>query len=297
VLEMRGVSVRLGERQVLDDVSLAIPPGRIVGLLGPNGAGKTTSMRVMLGVIDPDRGEVVWNGTPLGRSSRERWGYMPQERGLYIKMRVGDHLVYMGRLKGLSKSEATARAGELLAALSLSDRVGDKIETLSGGMQQRVQLAAAMIHDPDVLVLDEPFAGLDPSAVDELSDVVHEQVSGGRTVVFSSHQLDLVEDMCESIILIHEGRVVLDGELQALKSASGDRILRVSLDGVSDPGWATRIRGAALVSQDASETLLRLDPEVEPLAVLDQVREIGRVHDFGLELPRLSQLFREAVAS
>lgn len=222
---------------------------------------------------------------------------MPQERGLYIKMRVGDHLVYMGRLKGLSKSEATARAGELLAALSLSDRVGDKIETLSGGMQQRVQLAAAMIHDPDVLVLDEPFAGLDPSAVDELSDVVHEQVSGGRTVVFSSHQLDLVEDMCESIILIHEGRVVLDGELQALKSASGDRILRVSLDGVSDPGWATRIRGAALVSQDASETLLRLDPEVEPLAVLDQVREIGRVHDFGLELPRLSQLFREAVAS
>jgi len=294
---MRGVSVRLGERQVLDDVSLAIPPGRIVGLLGPNGAGKTTSMRVMLGVIDPDRGEVVWNGTPLGRSSRERWGYMPQERGLYIKMRVGDHLVYMGRLKGLSKSEATARAGELLAALSLSDRVGDKIETLSGGMQQRVQLAAAMIHDPDVLVLDEPFAGLDPSAVDELSDVVHEQVSGGRTVVFSSHQLDLVEDMCESIILIHEGRVVLDGELQALKSASGDRILRVSLDGVSDPGWATRIRGAALVSQDASETLLRLDPEVEPLAVLDQVREIGRVHDFGLELPRLSQLFREAVAS
>ncbi len=297
MLEMRGVSVRLGERQVLDDVSLAIPPGRIVGLLGPNGAGKTTSMRVMLGVIDPDRGEVVWNGTPLGRSSRERWGYMPQERGLYIKMRVGDHLVYMGRLKGLSKSEATARAGELLAALSLSDRVGDKIETLSGGMQQRVQLAAAMIHDPDVLVLDEPFAGLDPSAVDELSDVVHEQVSGGRTVVFSSHQLDLVEDMCESIILIHEGRVVLDGELQALKSASGDRILRVSLDGVSDPGWATRIRGAALVSQDASETLLRLDPEVEPLAVLDQVREIGRVHDFGLELPRLSQLFREAVAS
>src|SRR5690554_3523639 len=294
---MRGVSVRLGERQVLDDVSLAIPPGRIVGLLGPNGAGKTTLMRVMLGVIDPDRGEVVWNGTPLGRSSRERWGYMSQERGLYTKMRVGDHLVYMGRLKGLSKSEATARAGELLAALSLSDRVGDKIETLSGGMQQRVQLAAAMIHDPDVLVLDEPFAGLDLSAVDELSDVVHEQVSGGRTVVFSSHQLDLVEDMCESIILIHEGRVVLDGELQALKSASGDRILRVSLDGVSDPGWATRIRGAALVSQDASETLLRLDPEVEPLAVLDQVREIGRVHDFGLELPRLSQLFREAVAS
>jgi ABC-2 type transport system ATP-binding protein len=297
VLEMRSVSVRLGDRQVLDDVTLSIPPGRIVGLLGPNGAGKTTSMRVMLGVIDPDAGEVTWDGRPLGFAARERWGYMPQERGLYLKMRVGDQLVYMGRLKGLSKADAERRARELLAALSLEDRWGDKIETLSGGMQQRVQLASAMLHDPDVLVLDEPFAGLDPSAVDELVEVVRQHVSGGRTVVFSSHQLDLVEDLCESIILIDEGRVVLDGELHALKAASGDRILRVAVDDVADPDWPRRLQGAELVSRDASETLLRLEPGVEPLAVLDQVRALGTIHDFGLELPRLSQLFREAVTA
>jgi ABC-2 type transport system ATP-binding protein len=296
VLQLEGVSLRLGERQVLDDVSFSVPPGRIVGLLGPNGAGKTTSMRVMLGVIDPDAGEVAWNGGTASRAGRERWGYMPQERGLYVKMRTADHLVYMGRLKGLSRSAAVERAGELLEALSLADRADDKIETLSGGMQQRVQLAAAMVHDPDVLVLDEPFAGLDPSAVDELIGVIHQQASGGRTVVFSSHQLDLVEDMCESIILIHEGRVVLDGELRALKASSGDRILRVAVDAAS-PGWASAIRGATLVSRDASETLLLLEPGVEPLEVLDQVRVAGTVHDFGLELPRLSQLFREAVAA
>ena len=296
MLRMEGVSLRLGDRQVLDDVSLSVPPGRVVGLLGPNGAGKTTSMRVMLGIVDPDVGRVDWNGRPATAASRERWGYMPQERGLYVKMRVTDHLVYMGRLKGLSKADASDRAAQLLDALSLTDRANDKIETLSGGLQQRVQLAAAMVHDPDVLVLDEPFAGLDPSAVDELIEVVHKQVTGGRTVVFSSHQLDLVEDMCESIVLINEGRVVLDGELRALKAASGDRILRVALES-TEPGWAARLQGASVVSQDASETLLLLEPGVEPLAVLDQVRSAGTVHDFGLELPRLSQLFREAVTA
>jgi ABC-2 type transport system ATP-binding protein len=296
VLQMDAVSLRLGDRQVLDDVSLAVPPGRIVGLLGPNGAGKTTSMRVMLGIIDPDAGRVTWNDHPATSAGRERWGYMPQERGLYVKMRTADHLVYMGRLKGLSRADAAERAVELLDTLSLADRADDKIETLSGGMQQRVQLAAAMVHDPDVLVLDEPFSGLDPTAVDELVEVINKQASGGRTVVFSSHQLDLVEDMCESIILINEGRVVLDGELHALKSASGDRLLRVGLD-AADPSWATGLRGASVVSSTASETLLSLDPGVEPLAVLDQVRAAGAVHDFGIELPRLSQLFREAVAS
>jgi ABC-2 type transport system ATP-binding protein len=296
VLQLEGVSLRLGNRQVLDQVAFSVPPGRIVGLLGPNGAGKTTSMRVMLGIIDPDHGQVSWNGRTATQAARERWGYMPQERGLYVKMRAGDHLTFMGRLKGLSRHDAERRATDLLESLSLADRAGDKIETLSGGMQQRVQLAAAMVHDPDVLVLDEPFSGLDPSAVDELVEVIQKQATGGRTVVFSSHQLDLVEDLCESIILVNEGRVVLDGELRALKAASGDRVLRLSVD-AQDPEWGSRIEGATPVASDASETLLLLDPGVDPLTVLDQARSAGRVDDFGLELPRLSQLFRDAVAS
>ncbi|MDZ7677356.1 MAG: ATP-binding cassette domain-containing protein [Acidimicrobiales bacterium] len=293
---MDAVSVRLGGRQVLDDVTFKVPPGRVVGLLGPNGAGKTTSMRVMLGVIAPDEGHVSWNGQEATPAGRDRWGYMTQERGLYVKMRARDQLIYMGRLKGLSKADAATRTDELLAALNLSDRADDKIERLSGGMQQRIQLAASLVHDPDVLVLDEPFSGLDPTAVDELTEVIRKQASGGRTVVFSSHQLDLVEDICESIILINEGTVVLDGELRTLKQQSDDRILRLSLDAV-DPGWTQRLDGAAVVSHDASETLLKLDPGTDPLRVLDQARAAGTVHDFGLELPRLSQLFREAVTA
>lgn len=290
------MSVRLGDRQVLDQVSFSVPPGRVVGLLGPNGAGKTTSMRVLLGILDADVGEVAWQGRPVASGARERWGYMPQDRGLYVKMRAKDHLVYLGRLRGLTKAEAAARADDLLDQLSLGDRAGDKIESLSGGMQQRVQLAAAVIHDPQVLILDEPFAGLDPTAVDELTEVIHQQTAAGRTVIFSSHQLDLVEDVCEAIVLINAGKVVLDGELNQLKAASGDRLLRVAVSG-ADPSWAQSLSGVTVMASDASETLLRLEPGVAPLEVLDRIRAIGEVHDFGLELPRLSQLFREAVAA
>lgn len=211
-------------------------------------------------------------------------------------MKTRDQLVYLGRLRGLTRAAAATRADELLAKLSLTDRADDKIESLSGGMQQRVQLAATLMHEPDVLILDEPFAGLDPTAVDELTQVVHQQAEAGRTVVFSSHQLDLVEDICESIVLINAGRVVLDGDLHQLKAASGERLLRVSLT-TADPNWTERLDGVTVAAGDASGTLLRLDPGVEPLDVLDQVRKLGEVHDFGLELPRLSQLFRQAVAA
>lgn len=296
MLEATGVSVRLGGRQVLDDVSFSVPPGQVVGLLGPNGAGKTTSMRVLLGVIPPDAGAVTYRGSTIDESVRSRWGYMPQDRGLYVKMRVHDQIVFMGRLKGMSKSDAASRAVELLEHLRLADRAGDKIETLSGGMQQRVQLAASIVHDPEVLVLDEPFSGLDPNAVDELTEVIREQATGGRTVIFSSHQLDLVEDICESIILVNAGRIVLDGDLRSLKAASEDRILRLAVDAPTSD-WADRITGVTVVASDANETLLQLDPGTDPLAVLDEARTFGAVHDFGLELPRLSQLFREAVAA
>lgn len=296
MLQIEGVSVRLGDRQVLDDVGFEVPTGRVVGLLGPNGAGKTTTMRILLGVVSPDSGSVRLDGQDALSTGRNRWGYMPQERGLYVKMRAKDHLVYLGRLRGLSRSDASDRADELLATLSLSDRAGDKLETLSGGMQQRVQLAGSLVHDPDVLVLDEPFSGLDPSAVDELTEVIRNQASRGRTVLFSSHQLDLVEDICETIVLINSGTVVLDGDLHRLKSESGERMLRIGID-AADPTWADRLAGASVLQRDVSETLLQLDPGVDPLTVLDQARTAGAVHDFGLELPRLSQLFRQAVAA
>ncbi len=294
-LEVSGLSVRFGERQVLDSVSFTVPPGRVVGLLGPNGAGKTTAMRTVFGIVTPDAGEVRWNGRPATSEDRQRWGYMPQERGLYVKMRVRDHLVYFGRLRGLDKQRAGERADELLQWVGLDERGDDKVEQLSGGMQQRVQLAAALMHEPELLVLDEPFAGLDPAAVEQLSEVIRSQAHEGRTVVFSSHQLDLVEDLCETIVMMDDGRVVLDGDLLDLKASSERRMLRIGVDH-GDTSWTDRISGASVVHADANETLLQLDRSTDPLALLDDIRNLGEVTDFGLELPRLSQLFREAVS-
>ena len=288
------VSVRFGGRQVLDRASFSVPAGRVVGLLGPNGAGKTTLMRVMFGVVEPDSGSVRLGERDATDDDRSRWGYMPQERGLYLKMRVRDHLVYLGRLRGIGRAEAGRRVDELLDQVGLAERAGDKVEQLSGGMQQRVQLAAALVHRPEVLVLDEPFAGLDPVAVEQLSGAIDEQARAGRTVLFSSHQLDLVEDLCETIVLLHEGRVVLDGDLAELRAHSERRVLRLGVEG-APPGWADDLPGTSVVRSDANETLFQLEPGVDPLQVLDLARRAGRVHDFGLELPRLSQLFMEVV--
>ena len=233
-LSARGITQHFGERAVLEDVDLEVPAGRVVGLLGPNGAGKTTLMRILFGVLAPEAGTLTWKDRPVTDDDRRRWGYMPQERGLYRDMRVLDLLVWIARLHGLDRAEGQRRACELLGQLDLAERERDKISTLSGGMAQRVQLAAAMVHGPDLLVLDEPFAGLDPVAVRFLSDVITAHTRAGRNLLFSSHQLDLVEDLCETITLLHHGRVVLHGDLRELKAESPNRWLRVDVP--VDPG-------------------------------------------------------------
>jgi len=290
-LVARGIHQRFGDRVVLDGVGLEVPPGRVVGLLGPNGAGKTTLMRILFGVLTPDTGAVEWDGRLATDDDRRSWGYMPQERGLYRDMPVLEQLVWIARLHGLSTADGRARATRLLEQLGLADRAEDKVQDLSGGMAQRVQLAAAMVHEPPLLVLDEPFAGLDPVAVAFLSDVIGEHVAAGRNLLFSSHQLDLVEDLCEDITLIDRGRVVLSGNLAQLRAASEERYLRVSVqveDDWVDPALAT------VRSRSAAGSRLRLAPGTDPGAVLDLVRAHGRVDDFGVEAPSLSELFLDA---
>ena len=300
MLQFCGVTVRFGDRTVLDELSFDVPPGKVVGLLGPNGAGKTTAMRTVFGVVEPDGGEVRWNGQPAKAADRAGWGYMTQERGLYPDMRVTDQLVYFARLHGLDKAEALRRSHDLLGRLALGDRADDVVDKLSGGMQQRVQLAAALLHDPPVVVLDEPFAGLDPVAVEHLSEVVTSRAAAGHTVVFSSHQLDLVEDLCESIVMIHHGRVVLAGRVAELKAASGERQLRLRHDGDGaiagddPPPWLDGISGVELLHHGTGGVRLRLAADVDALAVLDDARAAGPVVDFGLEQPPLSQLFLRA---
>ena len=293
-LEINGVTQAFGERAVLDNVDVTVQPGVLTGLLGPNGAGKTTLLRVILGVLTPDRGEVTVDGAIVGEGDRRRWGYMPQERGLYPGMPVGDQVIYFGRLHGLSRAEATHRARDLLAELGLADRWEDRTDKLSGGMQQRLQMATALVHDPEVIILDEPFNGLDPLAVAALSETLRQRAKAGRIVLFSSHQLDLVQDLCEVIAMIDEGRTVLAGSVAELRASSGERQLRLHVN-TENRQWLEGLRGVSVASSQADDLRLVIGPEVVPLEVLDAARSAGDVSDFGLELPTLSQLFLSAV--
>ena len=298
VLEFVGLTKRYGSLVALDDLSLQVPPGQLFGLLGPNGAGKSTAMKLVFGLLRADAGEVRWNGRPVTLADRKRFGYLPEERGLYPKMKVRDQLRYFGRLHGLSAADAESRGGHWLERLGVGERAKDRAEALSLGNQQRVQLAAALVHDPDLLVLDEPFSGLDPVAVDALSEVLAERAAAGVTVVFSSHQLDLVEDLCDSVAIIDRGRLVLSGVVGDLKRSTGRRCLNVVIEatnGAAPAAWAADLPGVTVARAEPDGIQILLQPDVDALAVLQKAAAVGRVVDFRLELPPLSQLFREAV--
>ncbi len=236
-----------------------------------------------------------WRDQPVGAEQRLHFGYLPEERGLYPKMRVRDEVVYLGRLHGMSKAEAGAATDRWLERLGLTDRAGDKVDSLSLGNQQRVQLAAALVHAPDLLVLDEPFSGLDPVAVDTLAGVLAEQVDAGVSVIFSSHQLDLVEDLCDSVAVIDHGRLVLAGRVSELKRKGG-RVLRVMLANTKDPDWAAGVRGAAVEGTDARGTRLALDPGSDPMAVLAQVQACGDVLLIYLALLSYGSMISQGIA-
>lgn len=292
-LQVRDVAYSFGDRMALNGVSFDVAPGVLTGLLGPNGAGKTTAIRVMLGVLTPQRGEVRYDGRAVDAEARRHWGYMPQERGLYPAMRAGDQVAYFARLHGLSRREAEHSARALLEELDLLDRWGERTDKLSGGLQQRLQLATALVHDPVVMLLDEPFAGLDPVAVASLSATLRQRTRNGCTVLFSSHQLDLVQDLCDDITMIHRGRTVLQGEVATLRASSGNRQLRLHVETASRD-WLLRLPQVSVVSDQADELRLNVPPETDPLEVLDAARSAGKVVDFGLDLPTLSQLFLAA---
>jgi ABC-2 type transport system ATP-binding protein len=292
-LEIHDVAHAFGERVALDGVTLDVEPGRLTGLLGPNGAGKTTLIRILLGVLAPDRGSILERGRAVTADDRRGWGYMPQERGLYPGMPAGEQVVHFARLHGLQRDDAHDRARALLDELGIGDRWADRTDKLSGGMQQRLQLATALVHDPRVIVLDEPFNGLDPLAVAELSETLRRRAHEGRVVLFSSHQLDLVQDLCEDIVMVDRGRTVLEGRVSDLRSSAERRRLRLSLDS-ADRGWLAALPWVSVVSDEADELRLAIAPEGDPLAVLDAARVVGKVSDFGLDLPTLSELFLAA---
>jgi ABC-2 type transport system ATP-binding protein len=292
-LELLDVAVSYGDLVALDDCSLTVRPGRVLGLLGPNGAGKTTAMRCIFGLVSPDRGAVRWSGAAVDHEARLRFGYMPEERGLYPRMRIRAQLEYLARLSGLDRRSAAAGVETWLERLGLHERGEDRLDALSHGNQQRAQLAAALVHDPVLLVLDEPFAGLDPLGVEALSDVIGDLARGGTAVMFSSHQLDLVEHVCQDVVVIDHGRVVMQGELERLRAASSRRYLTVGFRGTSR--WTPELEHAHVLAAEPGHTRLELSDGVDLEALVELARSAGDLTRFSLEPPALSDLFHEAV--
>ncbi|KTR11532.1 ABC transporter ATP-binding protein [Curtobacterium luteum] len=292
MLTIEGVTKRFGERRVLDDVGFDVGRGRLTGFVGGNGAGKTTTMRILLGVLEPDAGTVSIDGSAIGPADRKRFGYMPEERGLYPKMRVAEQITYLARLHGVGKREAADRTGQLLERLELGKHADDEVEKLSLGNQQRVQVAAALAHDPEVLVLDEPFSGLDPMAVDVVLGVLREAAGQGVPVLFSSHQLDVVERLCDDVVVIADGRIRASGPQDDLRRQAGPPAWELLVDG--DVAWLRDEPGVTVREFDGGYAVFEASDAVAQ-SVLQRAVSSGTVGSFAPRVPRLSEVFREVI--
>ena len=294
-LELDSLCKRYGDVVALDELSFDVRPGEVFGFVGSNGAGKTTAMRIALGVLSADAGEVRWHGAPITADVRRQLGYMPEERGLYPRMKVAEQLEYFGELHGMSKAAAAESSASWTERLGVAARRDDEVQKLSQGNQQRVQLAAALIHDPQALVLDEPFSGLDPVAVDVMSEVLVEQAASGVPVVFSSHQLELVERLCDRVGIVRDGSMLAVGSVDELRT--GDTIRLVV--GVPDAprGWADGVNGVRSARREDGRTVVELERGADDQDVLAAALGHGPVYEFGRQRPSLMELFRDVVSA
>ena len=296
MLNLHHLSKRFGDLQALDQVDLTVQRGQMLGFLGPNGAGKTTTMRAIMGLITLDSGDVRWNSQAVDAAARRRFGYMPAERGMYPKMGVREQLIYFARLAGVGSATARRAADEWMGRLGIDARADDPVQTLSSGNQQRVQLAISLVHDPELLILDEPFSGLDPVAVETMSTVIDEQLGKGVAVLFSSHQLDLVSSICRDVAIIERGRIVLQGDVAELRGRSSTRYVTVGF--ATDEPWQPDAQVAdevVLVTSEPRRTRLRVSAATDPAALLAAASQHGVVTEFSFTPPDLSEVFRSAV--
>lgn len=300
MLELDALSRRYGDVVALDGLSFTVKPGQLFGFVGANGAGKTTAMRIVVGLERADGGEVRWQGAPVDRDARRRFGYLPEERGLYPNMEARWQLTYLARLRGVERAEAARAATGWLERLGLGDRADEPVDHLSLGNQQRVQLAAAMVHDPELLLLDEPFSGLDPIGVDALVDMLVEVAARGVGVVFSSHQLELVERLCDAVAIIDDGRLVAGGPVDVLRREGHREQWRIDVDGARTD-WARGVSGVHVQRAVADEAggaggiVVELDDGVDAQRVLDAARAAGDVTCFMRVVPTLTERYREVV--
>ncbi|HEY3436511.1 MAG TPA: ATP-binding cassette domain-containing protein [Actinotalea sp.] len=307
-LTVTSVTRTFGDRTALDQVSFTVRPGRLTGFIGANGAGKTTAMRVILGVLAADSGDVRLGGSEVTLPDRRRFGYMPEERGLYPKMKVGEQLIYLGRVHGLDTATARRRTEHLLDQVGLADRSHDALQTLSLGNQQRVQVVAALVHDPILLVLDEPFSGLDPLAVDSMGALLRARAEAGVPVLFSSHQLELVERLCDDVVIIDNGRILAAGDAREVRTQHAGRRMRLVVEPFPDEAaprpegaptglssFLEQVPGVGLHSQDGERVVVDLAPDADDQALLAAAQSHGLVREFAPVVPTLAEIFREAV--
>ncbi|WP_030718529.1 ABC transporter ATP-binding protein [Streptomyces sp. NRRL F-2580] len=295
MLEFDALTKAFGDKKVLRGLSFQVRPGELYGFCGANGAGKTTAMRIALGMLAADTGEVRFEGRPVDSASRRLIGYMPEERGLYGKMRPRDQLVYFARLSGMGAREAKAHADEWIERLGVKMGPKDVLDKLSLGNQQKVQLIAALIHRPGVLILDEPFSGLDPVASDAMAQALTEFTRDGVPVVFSSHQLDLVERLCDRVGIVRDGALVAEGTVEELRGSTTRR-LEIALEG-APAGWASAVAGARVVETRHDRYTLEVDEQVPVREILSAAQAHGDIVHFAWRESSLTEIFREAVAA
>ena len=290
MLQVRNLTRRFGDNTAVNNVSFTIPSGKMTGFVGANGAGKTTTMRMIMGVLTAHGGEVLVDGRPITADDRSTFGYMPEERGLYPKQPILDQLVYLGQLHRMTAADARSQAHGLLDRFQLGGRGKDKLESLSLGNQQRVQIAAALLHRPSVLILDEPFSGLDPVAVDSMVELLRDRIADGVPVLFSSHQLDLVDRLCDNLVVLQQGRLVASGSGDELR-ATAPRRHRLSV--APDAGWVREEAGMRVIDVAGQDAVVELDDDDAAQRLLATAMTRGIVNEFSRIRPSLSEIYRE----
>jgi ABC-2 type transport system ATP-binding protein len=289
LLSLQHIVKQYGNYRASDDVSFDIPQGRIFGLLGPNGAGKTTLIRMITRILYPDSGQILFNGEQLSDKHTERIGYMPEERGLYKKMKVGEHLIYLARLKGLSLADARKQVNFWLNKFEIESWYAKSIEELSKGMSQKIQFIATVLHNPELLILDEPFSGLDPINSKLIEEEIHAMSSQGKTIIFSTHRMEQVEEICDEIVLVNKGRKILEGGVKELKQRFKENKYKVSFNDEIKNGLLSNLN---IVEQHAGEVVVKFEGQHQGNALLKLFIEHGvEVTSFNEELPSINEIF------
>jgi ABC-2 type transport system ATP-binding protein len=292
-LQLESVTKRFGDFTAVDDLTLSVGDGTMYGFLGANGAGKTTTFRMILGLLNANEGRITWNNKPINYKTSPEIGYLPEERGLYPKMKVEEQLIFLGQLRGMNKTDAKAGLKNWLDRMEIPHYANKKVEELSKGNQQKIQVIASLLHNPKLLILDEPFSGLDPVNVELLKEAIIEFRNSGATIVFSSHRMDHVEELCEELSIIHHGKQIVSGTLREVKQSFGKQNVRIHSD--NDLSKLASISGVTSVSKSIEGALYQVESEHIANKLLTAALESGPIRHFAIEEPSLQDIFIEKV--